>query len=261
MYLTWFGSNSWLIELANHRILLDPWLVGPLVFGKQSWFFKAEQSNPFEIPENIDLILLSQGLPDHAHPPTLEALDKSIPVWGSPNAIKVVGALGFQNTQIIEHGQSVQRNDLEVQGFPGSPIGPSLTENAYVIQDRLTSTSLYYEPHGFHSPTLKALGTDNIDVALVPLVNLTLPVIGEVIQGGKAALSLAQWVQPKVLIPTTVGGDVTYSGLLNSILKAEGDLDSLRTTGQQLGLKTQILEPFPVGERVEVPLPMLELNR
>ena len=258
MYLTWFGSNSWLIELADQRILLDPWLIGPLVFGQQSWFFKAEKATSFEIPENIDLILLSQGLPDHAHPPTLEVLDKTIPVWGSPNAIKVAIKLGFQNTQTIEHRQSAQMNNLDVHSFPGSPIGPMLTENAYVLTKLSTSTSLYYEPHGFHSPELKGLGTGRIDAALIPLVNLTLPLIGDVIQGGKAALTLAQWVQPNVLIPTTVGDDdVIYSGLLNSILGMKGDLNVLRTTSQQLGLKTQILDPFPPGERVELPLSSL----
>ena len=33
MHLTWLDSNSWLIEMGGQRILLDPWLSGPLVFG------------------------------------------------------------------------------------------------------------------------------------------------------------------------------------------------------------------------------------
>lgn len=259
MHLTWFGSNSWLIEIANQRILLDPWLVGPLVFANQSWFFRAEQANPFEIPLNIDLILLSQGLPDHAHPPTLGALDKTIPVWGSPNAIKVVTQLGFENTQVLTHGQSAQRDNLTIHSFPGSPIGPMLTENAYVIQDQAMSESLYYEPHGFHSPELKEFGS--IDAALVPLIDLTIPLLGAFIQGGDAALSLAQWIQPKALIPTTVGGDVNYSGILNSLLGSKGDLESLRTRFKQSGLTTQIMDPFPTGERVEVAFNPMELNR
>ena len=82
MYLTWLDSNSWLIEFAEHRILLDPWLVGPLVFGNLDWFFKAERQTPCPIPEHIDLILLSQGLADHAHPATLKQLDHKISVVG-----------------------------------------------------------------------------------------------------------------------------------------------------------------------------------
>jgi len=35
MQLTWFGANSWLLEWQQ-RILIDPWLVGSLVFGGQT---------------------------------------------------------------------------------------------------------------------------------------------------------------------------------------------------------------------------------
>ncbi|MBC6476050.1 MAG: MBL fold metallo-hydrolase [Hormoscilla sp. GM102CHS1] len=53
-----------LIELGDKRILLDPWLVGDLVFGNLTWFFKGSRPQPRPIPENIDLIILSQGLED-----------------------------------------------------------------------------------------------------------------------------------------------------------------------------------------------------
>jgi L-ascorbate metabolism protein UlaG (beta-lactamase superfamily) len=37
MNLTYFDSNSWLIEIDGKRILLDPWLVGDLTFGSLTW--------------------------------------------------------------------------------------------------------------------------------------------------------------------------------------------------------------------------------
>lgn len=259
MYLTWYGSNSWLIEIANQRILLDPWLVGPLVFGNQSWFFKAEHAQPFSIPENINLILLSQGLPDHAHPSTLEVLDKNIPVWGSPNAIKVVNQFGFKHTTAIEHGKSAQQGNLSIQAFPGSQIGPMLTENGYVVRDLDNGESLYYEPHGFHSEDLAE--ADPIDAALVPLIDLTIPLVGPFIKGGDVALELAKWINPQVLIPTTVGGDINYSGLLNAILGSQGDLDALRAQLKQADIAAQILDPLPTGERVEVAIDPQGFNR
>lgn len=251
MYLTWYGSNSWLIEIANKRILLDPWLVGPLVFGNQSWFFKAEQGQSYDIPDNLDLILLSQGLPDHAHPPTLEALDKTIPVWGSPNAIKVAEKLGFQSLNPLDHGQASELEALSIEAFPGSPIGPMLTENAYVIRDRNSSESLYYEPHGFHSPDLDKASP--IDVVITPLIDLTLPLLGPFIQGGKAAAQLAKQLRPSRIIPTTVGGDVTYSGILNNLLGAKGTLADLRQTFKAEGIPGEILDPLPCGQAVEIP--------
>ncbi|NJO70763.1 MAG: MBL fold metallo-hydrolase, partial [Oscillatoriales cyanobacterium RM1_1_9] len=56
MYLTWLDSNSWLLEMGQKRILIDPWLVGPLVFGNLPWLFKGERLQPRGIPESIDLI-------------------------------------------------------------------------------------------------------------------------------------------------------------------------------------------------------------
>lgn len=60
------------IEMGGQRILLDPWLIGTLVFGNLPWLFKGSRATSSPIPENIDLILLSQGLEDLTHPPTLQ---------------------------------------------------------------------------------------------------------------------------------------------------------------------------------------------
>jgi L-ascorbate metabolism protein UlaG (beta-lactamase superfamily) len=46
MEATWLDSNSWLIELGGRRMLIDPWLVGELVFGQQAWLFKGEHPQP-----------------------------------------------------------------------------------------------------------------------------------------------------------------------------------------------------------------------
>ena len=106
MNLTYLDSNSWLIEIDGQRILLDPWLVGELTFGNAGWLFRGKKNNPQPIPENIDLILLSQGLEDHAHPPTLKKLDKQIPVVASPNAAKVVQELGYATVNTLDHHES-----------------------------------------------------------------------------------------------------------------------------------------------------------
>lgn len=50
MDLTWLDNNSWLIDLDNVRILLDPWLVGPLTVGNQEWLLKVTHRTPPTIP-------------------------------------------------------------------------------------------------------------------------------------------------------------------------------------------------------------------
>lgn len=252
MYLTYLDANTWLIELAGRRILLDPWLVGPLVFGGQGWFFSGQRAIPRDLPENIDLILLSQGLPDHAHPPTLKVLDRQIPVVASPSAAKVVQKLGYTSITTLAPGESFNWDDtLQFQAFPGSPIGPLQVENAYVVTDLGNHRSLYYEPHGFHSQTVQSLGS--VNVVLTPLLDLSLPLVGPFIKGGESALEIIKWLSPDYVVPTTKIGNVIYSGILNTILRSQGSFDEFRACLQAQNLKTQLLVGTD-GERFVVPM-------
>ncbi|MDD1436553.1 MBL fold metallo-hydrolase, partial [Dolichospermum sp. ST_sed10] len=43
MNFTWLDSNSWLIEINEQRILIDPWLIGDLTFNNLEWLFKGSR--------------------------------------------------------------------------------------------------------------------------------------------------------------------------------------------------------------------------
>lgn len=252
MHLTWLDSNSWLIEIADLKILLDPWLVGPLVFGNAPWFFKGERTQERSIPKKIDLILLSQGLEDHAHPPTLEQLDRNIPVIASVNAAKVVSKLGYTKITTLAHGESFTFADkVTIIATPGSPIGPMLTENGYVLVDTSNQTSLYYEPHGYHSPTLKEMAP--IDVVITPIIDIEIVLLGSFIKGVSSALELIEWLKPQVIMNTAAGGDVKFDGLLASALRAKGGAAELRNLLAQKNMNTTVIEVAP-GQRFEVEL-------
>ena len=252
MHLTYFGANSWLIELEQKRILIDPWLVGSLVFGNLPWLFKGDRTQPLEqIPDKIDLILLSQGLEDHAHRPTLEQLDKTIPVIGSPSAAKVVQQLGYTQVTSLRPGQTFTlANQIEIRAIQGAPIGLQ-AENAYLLKQLEVGTTLYYEPHGYPCAELKNYAP--VDVVISPVVNLELPLAGAIIKGNTTALQLAQWLQPQVFLPTATGGDVAYEGFINSVLRTVGSVDELRSQLAQHNLSTQVIDPQP-GEAVKLTL-------
>jgi L-ascorbate metabolism protein UlaG (beta-lactamase superfamily) len=258
MNLTWFDGNSWLIEMAGARVLLDPWLVGDLAFGNAPWFFKAKHRQPMVIPDQLSFVLLSQGLPDHAHIETLQQLDRSTAVVGSPNAAKVAQSLGFQSVTALAHTETfVWNNLLEVQAFPGSLVGPNLVENAYILTDLSTQTKLYYEPHGNHSPTVQSAAP--VDVVIAPLVNLKLPLVGAFIQGGDRALQLIQWLQPQVVLPTTTDGEAEYEGFLTKLISAEGTLQDFGDRLAQASPAIQLLSPKP-RQRVNIPLQARQLD-
>lgn len=244
MQLTWLDSNSWLIEIAQLRILLDPWLVGTLTFGNLSWLFEGKKLTKRPIPENIDLILLSQGLEDHAHPPTLKQLNHHLPVVASENASKICQELGYHQIQTLKHGESyIFADKIEIKAVPGSPVGMNLVENGYIIRDLTTHESLYYEPHGYHSPNLQQ--EDVIKVIITPLTNLKIPFVGSIIKGQENAIEVCRWLKPKYILPTAAGGDIEFKGLLMSILKEEGNLDDFRALLTQNQLSTQVIEAIP----------------
>ncbi|VEP16375.1 conserved hypothetical protein [Hyella patelloides LEGE 07179] len=252
MQLTYFDSNSWLIELEGKRILLDPWLVGDLIFGGASWLFKGSKNQKHSIPENIDLILLSQGLEDHAHPPTLKKLAKNIPVVASPNGAKVAQDLGYTTVTALEHGSAYTLGDrVEIKALPGSPIGPTTTENGYLLKGLKSGKTMYYEPHGYHSEEIKA--TNSVDVVVTPLINLKLPLLGAVIKGQKTALELCQHLKPQVILATAAGGDVSFEGIIISILKAEGSVEDFQQLLKQNNLSTLAIDPQS-GENIELSL-------
>lgn len=252
MYLTWLDNNSWLIEMGGQRILLDPWLVGPLVFNNWPWLFQGKHGSPRSIPDNIDLILLSQGLEDHAHPETLKQLDRQIPVVASPNAAKVVQELGYTQITPLHHGEKFTLADaVEILAVPGDSIGPFLVENGYVLTDVAAKTTLYYDPHGHHSPSLAELAP--IDAIITPVITLKLPLAGSIIKGGESALQAVKWLRPQVILPTAAGGEVEYAGVLAALIQQDGSIEQFRTLLAQNKLSTQVLTPKP-DERVELEL-------
>ena len=252
MQLTYFDSNSWLIQIDGKRILLDPWLVGDLTFGGATWLFKGSKNQQHPIPENIDLILLSQGLEDHAHPPTLKELDKSLPVVASPGGAKVARELGYTTVTALEHGEVYSLGDkVEIKALPGSPIGPTTTENGYLLKGLESTKTMYYEPHGYHSDEIKT--ANSVDVVVTPLINLKLPLLGAVIKGQKTALELCQCLKPQVILSTAAGGDISFEGLINSILKAEGSVEEFQQLLQQNNLSTLAIDPQS-GENIELSL-------
>jgi len=252
MYLTWLDSNTWLIELGGKRILVDPWLVGSLVFGNLNWLFKGDRRQDRPIPDHIDLILLSQGLDDHTHPPTLRQLDRTIPVVASSSAAKVVLELGYTSVTALAHGETYMLDQsVAIKATPGSQIGPNVVENGYLLKEIESGLSIYYEPHGFHSPLLKSVAP--VDVVITPLLDLALPLVGSIIKGNKSALELAQWVQPQVILPTAGSGDVVYEGLLLNLLRTVGSVEEFRAVLERNNLATRVIEPSP-GERLELQL-------
>lgn len=251
LYLTWLDLNSWLVELDNQRILIDPWLVGPMTFGLPAWLLELTRLTPRPCPETIDLILLSQGLPDHTHPPSLQQLDPQIPLLCPPSASEIVEKLGFHQISVLHHGETYALGNIQIQATLGSPIGPLRQENGYVLQSPASGCCLYYEPHGYHDPALSNFAP--IDVVITPISDVHVPLLGTIIAGKTQGLELVTAVQPQVIIPTAQPGEIQATGLLARLLQGLDMGDTLEPDLAQLPNPPQVLH-LTSGQRQEIAL-------
>lgn len=257
MKLTRIDLNSWLFHLAEQTILVDPWLVDPLVFYGQPWLFTARHNTPLPFtPETlppIDLILISQGLDDHCHRPTLERLSRDIPVVASPTAAKVVQQLGYGQVTALPHWEKFTLGTLEITAVPGAEIQPGQVENGYLLRDRATDMTAYYEPHLFPTDApIRAQVETGVDVAIAPVTGQIFPLLGQVIMGPSQAMGLVEALQPRYYVSTTMG-DITATGLLPMLIRTVGSPAELRDRLTAAQVATELVVPEP-GEVVDIPV-------
>jgi len=238
---TYLGANGWLIEFGPFKILIDPWLRGDLIFSKTSWLLRGELTSEIKIPNQISLILLTQGLADHAHQPTLKILAKSIPVVASESAAKVAERLGFRKVTPLKNSSTHQIDELKITATKGAPI--PMHENGYIIEHPMGT--VYIEPHGFLDESIKV---KNIDLAITPIVDVKIPILGSIIKGLEVVSKIEQELKPGLILASTTGGDIKYSGLLSMLLIGSGDIIQAKN---KLKNPERIVQPI-VGKKYSV---------
>ncbi len=232
---TYLGSSGWLLELGSFRILVDPWLTGALYFSPGPWLIEGKLKRDIEKPVDIDLILLTQGLPDHAHPASLRLFPKATAVIGSLSACKVAKSLGFQNVLTLEPGEETKFKDINIRASVGAPV-PQF-ENGYLITS--IYGSIYIEPHGFLDSSLPSC---ELDAVITPVLNLGLPIVGDFIKGNSVLPELINRFKPLTVLARTTGGDADFKGILNRLIKTKG---SPKIAADFIGEKSTFIDPKP----------------
>jgi hypothetical protein len=251
--LTYFGANGWLLEFADAtaslRVLLDPWLVGPLVFPPGPWLLQGEMPSYQPVPERLDLLLLTQGLPDHAHPASLDLLPRQLPVVAARAAARLCLDLGFANVTTLGPGQRQLSGALTITATAGAPV-PQL-QNGYLLEHPLAAS--YLEPHGF-LPPVSQLAPRRLDAVITPVIDLGLPLGGPLVKGRQALPELLRRFQPRTVLASSAGGGVEFKGLLSPLLRQRGTLAEAAQVVAAAGLEAcQLIDPQP-GVPISLPL-------
>tara|TARA_B100001287_G_scaffold57825_1_gene46143 strand:+ start:271 stop:984 length:714 start_codon:yes stop_codon:yes gene_type:complete len=211
---TYLGSNGWIIEFKKARVVIDPWLLGDLIFPPGGWFFKGTLKDEIPTPEDIDLILLTQGLPDHCHIPSLKKFPKKTNIICSESASKVLDELNFESINVMKPGKILNFNEIKIEATSGAAV-PQI-ENGYILETN--DGSFYIEPHGFLDDKIKPR---KLDAVITPTKNLGLPIVGSFVKGADVIPNLVKLFNPSYILSSTTGGDAQFSGILNSFISLE----------------------------------------
>ncbi len=235
---TYFGSSGWLIQFGDFNVIIDPWLTGKLSFAPGSWLIEGNLPEEIAAPSKLDLLILTQGLADHAHPETLQKLPKNLTVLGPASAEKLIEDLGFESFISLKPGMHTVIEGLEIEATAGAPV-PQI-ENGYLLKHSLGS--LYLEPHGFLD---KRISPRLLDAVITPVVNVTLPLAGAFVKGKQVLPELIDLFQPKTILASTTGGNAEFSGLLGNLMRMEGSVEEAK---KLINENTTLINPTP-GKR------------
>lgn len=262
---THYGTNSFTLEFrGGGKVLVDPWLVGTLSFGEQTWLLESSKYLPSSVEsvlEGVDAILLSQSLDDHTHIPTLKVLPKNIPIVAQPDAAEVACGLGFTDVRSLDHGEQagVADGQVSVKALPGALVGPpwSKRQNSFLIEGRkddASSVTVYAEPHASHDVNaLKSIAP--VDVAIFPAASSY--VAGyPVVEGIENGEELIRAIQPSVVVPLD-NADGSYEGVVAGAITSVGSnrLDAVKKWVADMGINGVAVEaPSAPGEPLAISL-------
>jgi len=197
------ADSSWLLQMGDRKILIDPWLMGSQVDGF-AWFSKQwhkESCVSVEKLPSFDGILISHSFTDHCHKETLLKFPSETPIWAAPSAAKYIRSWKYFNTVYsLSSSSPLSTGTLEFKFYPGKRWYDPV-HDAVLITDKSKNETLFYAPHGFRIQSL--LPTD-VTALITTTITYDLPFwLGGTINLGKQhALKLVEATHPKHVIYT-----------------------------------------------------------
>ena len=237
--------QSWLFEVGNTRIALDPWLTDVLRFPAGAWMFERRRHEPSAYtPDSLpplDALIISAHFGDHLHNETLEALDKSTPVYTTKQAAPRLERLGFRAVNILGHGMSIELGeDARLYGVsPGFPY----TSNAlgFVLEECASEARLYFEAHTTDEAVLDAL-PQPITVMMTPVESVKLLGITFSMDAARALRSAKKLV-PKFFLPTGVEPSRATGLFGNILIRCRGSIEDFDALLAESDLDTKLVNP------------------
>ncbi|KAF9618266.1 hypothetical protein IFM89_000901 [Coptis chinensis] len=157
----------------------------------------------------------------------------------------------------LEPGQSSEiegklGSKVTVKATAGPVLGPpwQRPENGYIITSQQGQLTLYYEPHCVYNKEL--LQKEQSDIVITPVIKQLLPKF-TLVSGQEDAVQLAKVLHAKYIVPMR-NGELDSKGLLASIVRSEGTMESFKELLSKEVPDAEVLESAP-GVPLEILAP------
>lgn len=224
MRVTMIGQSTVLIEIAEARILTDPY------FGSWGNPAYARVAPPFKTREElqgVSLVLVSHNHWDHTDYRFFRSLAAGVPVVTPRASAWLTRLRGAANVVGLGKWEQKQFGKVRVTAVPASHV--AITRGFVIEAD---GKNVYFAGDTYYRGFMKEIGTRfRLDLALLPVTTFRIPLT----MGEKSALRAVEALSPKTVIPIHLG-IIPRSPLLRTKESPEG----FRERVAAAGLKTEV---------------------
>ena len=161
--------QGWVIKTRDEFIAVDPWLTDHQKFPSSGFLLNRESESKHFLNHSNNIqqvthLIITAHFSDHLDKVSLQKFDKSIPIFTTHIAKKILVKMGFKDITVVEPDSSYSLNHSEMHVMKsGKPY--QSTSFAYVLQH--DEGSIFHEGHIFNQKLIESLNQYELDLLIL----------------------------------------------------------------------------------------------
>ena len=161
--------QGWVIKTRDEFIAVDPWLTDHQKFPSSGFLLNRESESKHFLNhsnniQHVTHLIITAHFSDHLDKVSLQKFDKSIPIFTTHIAKKILVKMGFKDITVVEPDSSYSLNHSEMHVMKsGKPY--QSTSFAYVLQH--DEGSIFHEGHIFNEKLIESLNQYKLDLLIL----------------------------------------------------------------------------------------------
>lgn len=161
--------QGWVIKNRDEFIAVDPWLTDHQKFPSSGFLLNRESESKHFLNHSNNIqqvthLIITAHFSDHLDKASLQKFDRSIPIFTTHIAKKILVKMGFKDITAVEPDSSYSLNHSEMHVMKsGKPY--QSTSFAYVLQH--DEGSIFHEGHIFNQKLIESLNQYKLDLLIL----------------------------------------------------------------------------------------------